>query len=96
MNIAANAEEEKYKELLHKYSQTTRLTDSSLAYSSHAQQVASLASKRDASPTNTVVPKMLWPTSVSTERKYERKMGKKKPTPSFNLDPIADLTNTLP
>ena len=39
---------------------------------------------------------MLWPTSVSTERKYERKIGKKKPTPSFNLDAINDVTNTLP
>ena len=62
---------------------------------SHQQQVASLASKRDASPTNSIVPQMLWPTSVSTERKYERRLGKKV-TPSFNLDPINDLTNTLP
>ena len=51
----------------------------------------SLASKRDASPSNSVVPKMLWPTSVSTERKYERAIGKKKVTPTFQMDPIADI-----
>ena len=79
--VAAKEDPEKYEALMRRHEEAGKLSDSMLA------QVSALKTNRDKSPRPGAHNTMLWPTAVSTERKYERhverKYGKKKITPCF-------------
>ena len=81
LNVAGKKDQEKYNELLLRHAEAEKLSDEKLA------QVSALKTNRDKSPVNKISPEMLWPTAVSSERKFERhverKYGKKKVTPTF-------------
>ena len=79
--VATKEDPEKYEALMRRHAEAEKLSDSMLA------QVSALKTERDKSPRPGAFNTMLWPTAVSTERKYERhierKYGKKKITPNF-------------